>query len=372
MSVVVIGELSSERSEGLRLAILRAKEEPAFYWDLDDAREAVAEEGRPVPRAILVDAVSVDVEAAISWVRRTSKLFALPVVVLLPAIDQDAFREVHSLGADDAVGHSDFGAITRRLSALSEFDPTERPDPVRGDILVAHSDVARRATLGRILRIAGFNPRFAYSAADFQTAVQQDPLPELVVAADDLGESSGCEAIRTLRQGSGQAAQLPVILLGPRSEQTRLREQTAKYGGVRGERELAPPDNLLFLTNELTLQWAQNQRSSARLLHATLISFRVEGAMHPSFGLTYNLSGSGLYARTLDAPMRGARLWLELVPPGVRRACHIRAEVMWGQRLTSRRGSPPGFGVRFRADECPEVDLRLYQRGYDELAVQEA
>ena len=83
------------------------------------------------------------------------------------------------------------------------------------------------------------------------------------------------------------------------------------------------------------------------MLHPTLCGFRPEGTLTSSFGLTYNLSEGGLYTSTLDAPSRGERLWVELAPPGHDKAVHLRGEVVWGQRLSNRRGSPPGFGLRF-------------------------
>ena len=40
MSVVVVGQFSAEKSEELRLAVLRAGLEPAFYWDVEDFQSA--------------------------------------------------------------------------------------------------------------------------------------------------------------------------------------------------------------------------------------------------------------------------------------------------------------------------------------------
>jgi hypothetical protein len=115
-------------------------------------------------------------------------------------------------------------------------------------------------------------------------------------------------------------------------------------------------------------------RASPRLLYGTLVSFRRQGEMIPSFGLCSNVSAEGFYVRTLDPPEPGTPVWLELRPPGSRNVVHLRANAVWRQRYV-RSGvalSLPGFGARLDVDRCPEADLTAYARGYANLRAESA
>jgi hypothetical protein len=134
--------------------------------------------------------------------------------------------------------------------------------------------------------------------------------------------------------------------------------------------EEAPPDDLLFVVNELLRpRELLESRASRRILYATLISFRAAGEMENRLGLTYNLSREGMYIRTFDAPPSKGQAWLELRPPGAARACHVRGDIMWTRTLaTGARGAaPPGFGVRLSPELCPPADNATYVEQYDRM-----
>lgn len=375
MYAAVVGEFSSERSDRLGAALQRAGAEPAFYWDADDAKAALTDPSRPEPRCILLDSESVDAAEIVTWLRQQSRLFPVPAVVLVPEIDEQVLCNFHNAGADDSVPIYDDKGISRRIQKLAEFDPGERPRPDRGVAVVAHQDLARRTVLGRILRIAGFDVAFAQDPTDLNKLAkgQENAPASLLVVHHALLTQRGRSFADVLGEARGEH-KTPAIVLSPDSEEDEdgareLREAFASYEGVLVETENAPPDNLAFLANELLLENIKNKRGSARLLHATVCSFRAQGSLNPGYGVTYNLSAGGLYVRTLDTPVMGTKLWIELTPPedGETDAVHLRGEVMWGQKMSNRRASPPGFGLRFDTASCPSGDLGKYLECYHEV-----
>jgi uncharacterized protein (TIGR02266 family) len=147
-----------------------------------------------------------------------------------------------------------------------------------------------------------------------------------------------------------------------------LRERTERLGHAVAGSDLAPPDHLLFLANELLRPGVKDLRASERVLFGAICAFRPAGAMEPVHGLSYNLSREGLYVRTLDPPSRGTSLWLEMRPPHSRDAVHLRGTVAWSKGLDRPGGVvPPGFGIRLEQDRCPSADLCAYRDGYDAL-----
>lgn len=371
MYAVVVGQFSSERNDRLAAAVQRGGAEAAFYWDAEDAKAALGDPSRPIPRCIFIDADTVEVGPLVTWLRLQPTLFTVPAVILVDRACETTFRKLHREGVDDSVQiHADDGIIAR-LAKLAEFDPAERPRPNRGRAVVAHADLARRSVLGRILRIAGFDVGFAENAEDLARLAQDSgEVPALLVVHKSMAANGATDALAQVLAGARGGQDIPAIVLGDADQNSQLVELTElapNEDRVLFERENAPPDNIAFLANELLLDNVKNQRSSARLLHATMCSFREVGNLKPNYGVTYNLSGGGLYVRTLDTPAQGARLWIELAPPGATQAVHLRGEVMWGQKMSNRRASPPGFGLQFDTTSCPGGDLAAYLEAYHDL-----
>ncbi len=78
----------------------------------------------------------------------------------------------------------------------------------------------------------------------------------------------------------------------------------------------------------------------------------------------------GFYVRTLAPLARGTRAWVELAPPGHDRLVHLRVEVAWSRGAWPSSGggpTPPGFGARLLADQCPPPDLQVYRAAYEAL-----
>lgn len=365
MMVVVVGSFAPERTDEIRLSIMRAQMEPLFCSDPERARAALSE--RPAPKCIVVDGRSAGLEAFVAWVRGEARLFAVPIVVVVPSLDEDAFSEAHASGADDVVVARDDDAITRRLVHLAEYDPAARPAITQGRAVVGHAEMGRRRVLGRILRQAGFDVAFAASE-DEVVAVSRGPFaPTLLVLSDALAGGVELGTIEAVRRET--APDVPAVVLGPARDLRDLGRAADRKGAVVITSDLAPPDNLLFLANELLRPGIANVRASARLLHGALCGYREAGSLVPAWGVTYNISREGLYVRTLDPPSAGAEVWLELRPPRSTRAVQLSATVVWRRGVTSGAGgaSPPGFGARILPESCSLPSLNAYHEGYERL-----
>lgn len=368
MGALFVGAVDATTQDEAKDAVVRAGSPASFCWDLDEARELLGEAVTQPPRCIFVDGRMSDLDRFVAWLRGEGHLFPVPVVVRTPALADHAFVEAHGLGADDALVRGDLEGVQRRVANLSSFDPRARPPVTAGRAVVAHRDEGRRRVLGRILRQAGFDVVFALDADDVEERLSRSrggPAALLVLQEALPPDTLG--TIRRARQVPG-CAELPVIVLASENlaDDTRkaLREQPSAAMGLDG----APPDNLLFLANELLNPDVEDARASTRVLYETLCGFRVGGTLRPSYGLTYNISREGMYVRTLDPPPANASIWLELCPPDRTHVVHLRGHVVWSSGLQAPGGgAPPGFGLRISAEDSPEVDFQGYISGYEAL-----
>ena len=128
----------------------------------------------------------------------------------------------------------------------------------------------------------------------------------------------------------------------------------------------APPENVLFLLNELSHKH-ENKRASARLLYGTSAAFRGAGRDEDDVGFTFNLSAGGLYVRTL-APPEDELVWLELTPPRSERRVRLVGRVAWRRGIAHSATAtvPPGFGVEIV--DGASSDLKLWRAGYSAFA----
>jgi DNA-binding response OmpR family regulator len=292
--------------------------------------------------------------------RQRAESSSTPLVALVERLSGQQILDLYALGADDVVASHDLGGLTRRLSALSSFDPKARTALTKGNCLLALPDPYRRQLLGRVLRQAGFDVSFAADAREAQRIAEEQP-PKVVVAAEDLPPEGGGAALRALAKD--WLGTMPAVFLAS-VEASEPRE--SGWPVVRAD---APPDDLLFVLNELLApRELVESRASRRLLCTTPCTFRAAGDLEPRLGITYNISREGLYVRTFDAPARGP-VWLELRPPRSATACHLRGEVVWIRALaTGAHGAaPPGFGVRLSLEESPPLDFALYEKAYEAL-----
>ena len=363
MTAIIVGAFQTEEAEPIRRALVRGQAQPVFFETSDQAQEALARPETPATQLLFVRADMHDVDAFVAWTRTQARLFAVPVVgVVVNASDRE-FADAHAFGADDVVLVTDTGGFTRRAAAVESFDPQVRPPAGQGRAVIGHPDRARRLLLGRGLRQAGFDVAFAENADELLTVAKSGAPPRIVVANGELSPGN-LSVIESVRMALSEP-KLPVVMLQEPAVKQALLQKSIELGHVELSNEDAPPDDLVFLANELLRPDLQSVRSSSRLLYGSLCGFRPAGELRPVFGFTYNISREGVYVRTLDAPQNGERGWLELVPPAAMRAIHLRATVVW--RGTQNAGSPPGFAMRIDEAATPPEDLRAYREGYEML-----
>lgn len=373
MSLVALGEFSSEREALIASAVKRANRHASFHASASLAR---AELEQHHAHCLLIDVAMTRAAELISWVRGEGALFDLPVIALIDSPTDNAFFEALRLGADDAVARTDMNAITRRAALLDDYVPGALPPASHESVLLAHSDTARRRVLGRSLRHAGYQVLFASNAQELEQEVLKRQ-PSIVVLAEELGGESTAQLIARLRRAAGNDA-LPCVVIAVRA--TRAIDAAARQVELRHMRGLMPPrvasvlddqpnDQVLFVVNELMRPEINDVRASPRVLYSTLLSFRPAGEFSPAYGMSSNLSREGLFVRTMDSPRKESTVWVELRPHGDAAAVHLRARVVWVRDLRHGSGgpSPPGFGARILPEACAPDDLKRYLNGYQAL-----
>jgi len=359
VTVLVVGTRLSSKERGVRGAIERASEGATF---VADAAAALAAVQHGPPRCVFVDAEA-GVREINEALRTRADCFGVPLIALTEHASEQAWLDLHALGADDVVQLHDLAGMTRRTSALASFDPNARTSLFQGTCLLAHDDPYRRAVLGRVLRQGGYEVAFAGSAQDALHVTEQSP-PKVVVVSSRLPPDGGAHALGLLAEQ--WLGTMPAVLLTESGAPAS--EAPTRFCAIR---EDAPPDDLLFVINELLRpRELLESRASRRLLYGARCAFRLAGDFDSGLGLTYNISREGLYVRTFDAPPNKSRVWLELVPPGGKAACQVRGDVVWTRTLaTGARGAaPPGFGVRLDFEQCAAEDRNIYLSAYDKLA----
>lgn len=363
VQAIIIGEFADHELELLRAAVVRGGA-TATEVAADDAREFLSQTGGEVPHAVVIDLMSPYTAELIPWLRGESRYFAVPVVALVPRAADLAYVEAFNTGADDVVVRSDYGALTRRIAALRSFDPAKRHKPPRGSAIVAEARGERRRLLGRLLRRAGFNVAFAASGNELvSTVAALDDARVLVIS--ELLPPGGVLSLLYGARAVTSNGQLPAVVMAAGSPDAIASEGAT---GIAVGSDLNPIDNLLFLANEVTRTDFSELRKSARMLFSTLCTFRKAGEMSVVHGLVYNISKDGLYIRSLDAPPRGTKVWIELRPPRSTEAVHLRGTVMWNLAVGSPAlPAPPGFGLRLELEDCPRGDLARYEEAYADL-----
>jgi CheY-like chemotaxis protein len=276
-----VGPSSDEGREARQSASVRASHEAVFVADADEAVRVLGSGARPI-RCVFVDADDPASASFVAWLRGESALFAVPVVGTVSRVADDVYNGAHALGADDVVLSTDLGGMTRRLANLIAFDPSVRPRVTEGSAIVAHSDTVRRRVIGRILRQAGFSLSFAENVDGLGRLLRAEPA-SLMVASEHLPPDGPLPLLRSLR---AESIDVPAGVLAERAASSELRRAADAVSATAIGSDLAPPDHLLFLANELMRPGVKDLRASERILFGALCGFRRAGSMEPVFGLT--------------------------------------------------------------------------------------
>ena len=354
MYAAAVGSFLPSDEKILMLAASHASTQLDFT-SLDDAARRM-EEHAEEPRCVFV-AHEANLGAVVSRLRERASLLTVPVIAVVPHPSESAYRSAFASGADDALVSGDRGGITRRLANLLGAKPTPRTVPQQGIALVASGDSAMRRILGQTLRRAGFDVSYATEAREL-VELAGKPIPlTLVVASEDFPPDGAESAIRAARDAAHKPS-LPALIVPPNSE---------GRWDPNSDQSLGPTGKLLFFAEEVIRGNATDKRISARLPYPTICSFRPAGVLHPTYGLSYNISREGLFIRSLDAPNRGTQVWIELRAPESTQIVHLRGEVVWRREPGAVGATPFGFGMRIKPEQSPSLDLHHYTTGYEAL-----
>jgi DNA-binding response OmpR family regulator len=337
--------VAHEASLGLTLV---DSEQEALRW-LDDK----------TPHALLVDDSAADTESVCLRARSHAHSAHTPIISLSRALDDLTFAEVFNWGGDDAVRLDTMWPLLSRLRLLPRDDATPASSD-RGTAVVADPDKNRRVVRARALHNAGWSIRFALTAEDTARFARDEATTLLVLDAELEG---GVDALLASARDRDQVSH--VLLCAPK-ELSTLSASFADCDNAAVTDGFAPPENVVFIANELRRGGASDKRRSRRLLYGTRVGFRGEGREHDDFGFTYNVSAGGLYVRTL-APPTDDRVWIELRPPRTDRWVRLEGEVVWRRPFgpSDNATVPPGFGVKLA--DATRSNMSAWLGGYREF-----
>jgi DNA-binding response OmpR family regulator len=350
---MVLGTLASD----VRRTVVDAATEASFTVDFVDAEQGAGRVADArAPNAIILDE-SVAARRLCLELRAQAEYAQIPMVSLDSQLGDLSFAEVFSWGGDDAVDVTRSHALVSRLRAL----PADTPLPSRngrGSALIVDADRARRIVQGRVLRNAGYAVGFAISSDDALARVREHS-PKLVVMSSDIG-GEPTELLASARKAGSSATW---IVTCPPKDLQKTRQNVEALGNATVTDGFAPPENIVFLANELERGGANEKRASRRLLYGTSVSFRGAGRDDDELGYTYNISLGGLYVRTL-APPEDEFVWLEFKPPRSERRVRLEGRVVWRRKFGPAETAtvPPGFGVALT--DATRRDMSAWNDGY--------
>ena len=357
---------------GLREAAARSVQEAAAAIGAPFAHSPRCDEVGAVlddvtPLAIVLPLGADGAAKAFEQIRRQARFAPVPIFGVVDAINDLTFTELFVWGGDDLVQLSTEQSLLRRLRALRA--PVGRPAAAaeatsRPCAVVAGADSAWRTILGRSLSNGGFSIRFAMTAEGLVNECVAEGV-RVAVVADDLGPSGPLAALVEARARGSNAG---YVLVAPPKRIAHATRAMKEMGRASVADGFAPPENVLFLVNELLAPRGVDKRASPRLLYGTSIEFRAAGRDEGEIGFSYNVSAGGLFVRTLAPLDPGQEVWLEMWAPRSERRVRLAGVVAWRRPFGPNGGAtvPAGFGVRI--DHGLGGDLERWSAGYHAFA----
>jgi DNA-binding response OmpR family regulator len=321
-----------------RMALSVTAEQAAFTLH---AAESPEEAGRWLDShdamAMLLDTEAS--EALAVQTRSSARHARLPMIALSRDISDLSFNDAFSWGADDVLPLLSARPLLTRLRSLPREMGT-LPASARGTALIAETDQTRRTVVGRVLRNAGYSVMFAVTKEDAaHFALQQD------IALAVLNAELADDYLTTISAARAAGSTANFIVCTHPRDLKLVRAALEGSVGVGVIDAFAPPENVLFASNEIK-GGAVNNRRSSRILYGTTVAFRGAGREKDDFGFSYNVSEGGLYVRTL-APPEDDEVWIEMCPPRSERRVRMVGKVAWRRRFNHNENAtvPPGFGL---------------------------
>jgi len=313
---------------------------------------------RDEPCAVLIDADHEESRQVANGVRAEPSLAHVPIIGLCQRIDDLSFADMFSWGGDDLATNRSAWQLTHRLRSLGRQPRGPRSQHEHGTVLIGDGDRVRRLSVARSLHNAGYDITFVADAGDLLERARERA-PRVIVSCPEMTPDPG-ENIRACRREGVRALW---VLLAPPREIPEVKRQVQGLPSVVVVDGFAPPEDVLFVLNELKNPVGKSRRASKRLLYATLVAFRGAGRDADDYGYSFNVSQGGIYVRTL-APPHDDFVWLELTPPRSERKVRLVGKIAWRRPFGPNEGAtvPPGFGVQIV--DLARVDIECWMDGY--------
>lgn len=336
--MLAYGDFATHEHTTLREAAVSSAIE-LHTTDSSEAASAWLDENDPC--AILLGTASTSAQSLAIGTRAQKRHRKTPILALAREPSDLEFTGAFSWGADDVVAPDRVWSLTARLRALARVRKYSDLPP-RGIAVVGELDQGRRVATARVLAIAGFDVLFAITPEDLRRYAGE-PGVTLVEVCTEL-----CPEPEALIEEAG--AQGHAINFVVSAEPKRHADIAAHYDRaphVRITDASSPPENVVFLANELAAGPIADKRASPRILYGTTVRFRPDGLEDDELGFSFNVSEGGLYVRTLAPPTEDI-VWLELVPPRSTRRVRLVGQVAWRRPFGPNGNAtvPPGFGLR--------------------------
>ena len=191
--------------------------------------------------------------------RAQSRHRQLPILALTREPGDLDFAAAYSWGADDVVAPDKAWPLTQRLRALTRSLRSEQ-STARGTALVAEVDQFRRVAIARALFNAGYDVRFALTPEDAQAFVREAQVT-LVVLCTELCE----DPVQFIHAALHAGSQAKFIVSAEPRRHNGLSQGLARESQARLTDASAPPENVVFLANELEAGALPNKRASPRI-----------------------------------------------------------------------------------------------------------
>jgi DNA-binding response OmpR family regulator/Tfp pilus assembly protein PilZ len=353
------------RDDGLRSIADAARSTGINPVFLDRASELSSSLDDTDPLAVVLRLDAPGASQACMLLRSTARLTGVPVFGYSADRSDLAFVELFSWGGDDMVSLASDKLARRLRHLLTRPSATGQVPLLReGYAIVGGSDPRWRTLMARALLNGGHTVRFASNTADMLADLETAEV-NLVVVADDL-EPEGATKTAALARKSG--SRVPWVIVAPPKRMGAARAEIAGLAKVTVTDAYAPPENVLFMANELGRDGLVDKRASPRVLYGASVEFRVAGRDEGETGFTYNVSTGGVYVRTFAPIESGQEVWIELWPPRSERRVRLAGKVAWRRLFGPNEMAtvPPGFGVRIT--DGLAGDLERYQSGVRSFA----
>lgn len=349
-----------EGSHELHRRAAEAAAAPLFelsHANLDNVEQAAFTR----PLALLFDLADPATKGAVLRVRSHPDLAGVPILGFAQHPDEVRFQEIFWWGMDDLVAGTATRGLTTRLRALTN---RAAPPSLRrpGTAVIEGAERDFRVRMARVFANTGHPIRFAVGLDETLAEASAEGVAVVVSPVPD--DPEGPLAVLEARR---RGVDVPWLVGTTPKDEARLRARLEGLDRAGVFDTYAPPENALFHANELSRPAGVESRRALRLLYGAVTRFRAAGADEDDAALTYNVSTSGLYLRTLAPLPTGTDVWLELLPPRSERLVRLHARVAWARPFGTSHSAvmPPGMGLQLLG-EGP--DSEIYRKGVSTYA----